>query len=91
MLESMASGVPAVAAKAGGIPNLIADGKTGLLFSPGDVGDLVGKVVVVVAALVVVLAVVVVAALVVVLAVVVVAAGVAFRSSACSPTTTVGA
>jgi glycosyltransferase involved in cell wall biosynthesis len=42
-MEAMASGVPAVGARAGGIPDVIEDGKNGLLFEPGDLGDLTEK------------------------------------------------
>ena len=41
----MASGVPVVAARAGGIPDIIdKDGETGFLFKPGDVRDFSEKV-----------------------------------------------
>lgn len=42
-MEAMASGVPTVGARAGGIPDVIQDGKTGLMFTPGDLGDLTAK------------------------------------------------
>ncbi len=42
-MEAMASGVPAVGARAGGIPDVIRDGETGLMFTPGDLGDLTEK------------------------------------------------
>lgn len=46
VLEAMASGVPIVAARAGGIPDIIPayqEGETGFLFTPGDVEDCVNK------------------------------------------------
>lgn len=43
VLESMASGVPVVGAKAGGIPNLIDDGVDGFLVQPGDTEGYVEK------------------------------------------------
>jgi glycosyltransferase involved in cell wall biosynthesis len=39
-MEAMASGVPAVGARAGGIPDVIEHGKNGMMFTPGDLGDL---------------------------------------------------
>ncbi|KAG8094880.1 hypothetical protein GUJ93_ZPchr0012g21015 [Zizania palustris] len=47
VLEAMSSGVPVVAARAGGIPDIIPEdqeGKTSFLYSPGDVDDCVGKI-----------------------------------------------
>jgi len=41
VLEAMASGTPAVAARAGGIPNLVEDGKTSFLHTPGDASEIV--------------------------------------------------
>lgn len=37
-LEAMASKVPSIATRVGGVPELIEDGVTGCLFRPGDVG-----------------------------------------------------
>ncbi len=42
-MEAMASGVPAVGARAGGVPDVIDEGVNGLLFTPGDLGDLTAK------------------------------------------------
>jgi glycosyltransferase involved in cell wall biosynthesis len=42
-MEAMASGVPAVGANAGGIPDVIQDSQNGLLFEPGDLDDLTEK------------------------------------------------
>ncbi len=42
ILEAFAAGTPAVAAAIGGIPELVRDGETGLLFPPGDAGALAG-------------------------------------------------
>lgn len=47
VLEAMSSGVPAVAARAGGIIDIIPDeqdGKTSFLFNPGDIDDCVFKI-----------------------------------------------
>lgn len=43
VLESMASGVPVVGAKAGGIPDLIDNEKTGFLVEPGDTDGFVAR------------------------------------------------
>ena len=42
-LESMASGVPVVGARAGGLPFAVTDGSSGLLFEPDDVDEFTGK------------------------------------------------
>lgn len=39
-MEAMASGVPVVGARAGGIPDIIRHGENGLMFTPGDLGEL---------------------------------------------------
>lgn len=41
--EAHALGRPAIGARIGGIPESIADGENGLLFTPGDAGDLAAK------------------------------------------------
>lgn len=41
-MEAMASGVPVVGARAGGIPDVIRHGETGFMFTPGDLGELTG-------------------------------------------------
>jgi glycosyltransferase involved in cell wall biosynthesis len=40
-LEAMACALPVVAARVGGLPELVADGETGVLLSPGSVSELV--------------------------------------------------
>ncbi len=42
-MEAMASGTPTVGARAGGIPDVIDEGVNGLMFTPGDLGDLTAK------------------------------------------------
>jgi len=44
-LEAMATGKPVIAANAGALPELIADGRNGLLFAPGDSNDLAEKLI----------------------------------------------
>ena len=43
VLEAMATGTTVIASKAGGLPEMIEDGKTGLLFDTGNVDDLADK------------------------------------------------
>jgi glycosyltransferase involved in cell wall biosynthesis len=40
MLEAMASGLPVVASRIGGVPEIVRDGETGFLVSPGDIDEL---------------------------------------------------
>jgi glycosyltransferase involved in cell wall biosynthesis len=42
-MEAMASGTPAVGARAGGVPDVIRHDENGLLFTPGDLGDLTAQ------------------------------------------------
>jgi sulfoquinovosyltransferase len=44
VIESMASGVPVVGVRAGGVPSIISDGETGLLAAPRDPRDFAAKV-----------------------------------------------
>ncbi len=44
LLEAMAAGCPLVAAKAGGVPDIVEDGVTGHLFEPGKLGIAIERV-----------------------------------------------
>ena len=44
LLEAMAARVPIAASRTSGVVDLIADGQTGLLFEPGDIGGIAGAV-----------------------------------------------
>lgn len=44
VIESIRFGTPVVASRIGGIPELVRDGETGLLFTPGDSEDLERKI-----------------------------------------------
>jgi glycosyltransferase involved in cell wall biosynthesis len=41
-LEALCAGLPVIASRTGGVPELIADGDTGVLVTPGDVRELTG-------------------------------------------------
>jgi len=43
VLESMSFGLPVIASNIGGLPELVEDGQTGLLFEPGNAADLSDK------------------------------------------------
>ncbi len=43
-LEAMSYGVPVIASRIGGLPEIVEDGKNGILFEPGNPGDLSQKV-----------------------------------------------
>lgn len=43
-IESLASGVPVVASRIGAIPDVVADGDTGLLFAPGNHEELAARI-----------------------------------------------
>ena len=42
-VEAMASGVPVIASRVGGLQNIVVDGETGFLFEPGNVIELMEK------------------------------------------------
>lgn len=44
IMEAMASRIPVIGSRIGGIPELVADGETGYLFAPGDAADLAQKI-----------------------------------------------
>jgi glycosyltransferase involved in cell wall biosynthesis len=44
VLEAMASGTPVIASRLGGLPEVVRDGETGFLVTPGNVGELRDRV-----------------------------------------------
>jgi glycosyltransferase involved in cell wall biosynthesis len=43
ILEAMSHGLPVIASRIGGLPELVEDGSNGLLFEPGDASELAAK------------------------------------------------
>lgn len=43
IVEAYANGLPVIASRIGALADIVHDGDTGLLFAPGDAGDLAGK------------------------------------------------
>jgi colanic acid/amylovoran biosynthesis glycosyltransferase len=50
LMEAMAAGVPVIASRITGVPELVREGSTGMLVEPGDAADLADKLVEVIAA-----------------------------------------
>ena len=44
LIEAMSIGLPIIASKMGGIPNIVEDGQEGLLINPGDTKDMISNV-----------------------------------------------
>lgn len=44
LLEAMACGIPVIASKIGGVVDVIEDGKSGILFEPGNISDLANAI-----------------------------------------------
>lgn len=44
IVEAFASGLPVITSRLGALTDIVADGKTGLLFNPGDAADLAAKI-----------------------------------------------
>lgn len=44
LIHAMASGIPTVASAVGGNVEIVEDGRTGMLFAPGNAGDLVARI-----------------------------------------------
>ena len=44
LIEAMSIGLPIIASKVGGIPDVVGNGKEGLLINPGDTNDIVSKI-----------------------------------------------